>query len=119
MKVLFIKSKAKAFAILELVVVVVIIAILSGWYFSGSGGGAKQAASQYQHSMEKSNRTACLASRTALNTSIQLWKMQNPQKPITAENLQTANINTKVCPEGGQISITADGTLVCSKHQDQ
>lgn len=108
--------KKRGFAILELVIVLIIIAILSGWYFSNGGNSAQQAASQYQHSMEKSNNTACLASRTALKTSIQLWQMQNPGKPVNAENLSTANINTKVCPEQGQISITPSGELVCSKH---
>ena len=108
--------KQRAVAMLELIIVVVVIAILSGWYFSKGGNSAQEAASQYQHSMERSNNTACLASRTGLKTSIQLWQMQNPGKPVNAENLSAANINTKVCPEQGQISITSSGDLVCSKH---
>ena len=110
-------KRYSGFALIEIILVLVIIAVLSGWYFSKGSSPTEQAASQYKHSMERANNTACLASRTALRTAIMAYSMQNQGKPLTRENLQAANIRIGVCPEQGQITVNTDGTLSCSKHQ--
>lgn len=105
------------FAMLELMVVVIVLALLSGWYFNGGSNPHQQAASQYNQSMDRSKATACIASRSALRSSVFNYTMQNPGKPVTVEALQQSGVNLKVCPEAGVISVSPDGTLLCSIHQ--
>lgn len=109
-------NRIRGFALLEILGVVVIIAILAGWYFRSPLESQKEAASQYQQSMDRGNQTACLASRTALRTAIQMHMMQNPGKTPTKEELGRAGINLNVCPEQGDIQIAQDGNLTCTKH---
>jgi prepilin-type N-terminal cleavage/methylation domain-containing protein len=111
------RSGRHGFAFIELILVVIVIAILSGLYFNNGGGGAQQAASTYQQSMDRSKATACLASRSAMRSVIMTYTMQNPGKPVTAEALKASGVNLNVCPEGGVITVAADGTLECSIHK--
>ncbi len=110
-------SRRYGFAFLEIIIVLVVIALMAGWYFRKGDNPHAQAASQYQHSMERANNTACLASRQAVRGSIQIQTMQNPGQPVTKEALEKAGIRVNVCPEGGDITVSPDGTLTCSKHQ--
>ena len=105
------------FAIIEILLVLIVIAMLSGWYFTKGSSPEEQAASQYQQSMDRSKATACIASRSALRTAVMAYSMQNPGNPLTKESLTQSGVNLNVCPEQGEISVQADGTLTCSKHQ--
>lgn len=117
-KVLVNGGKYRGFAYIELILMLVVIAILMGWYFQRGGGGAHQeAASQYQHSMDRGNATACIANRTTMRTQIITMSMQNPGQPITRESLMQAGVNLNLCPEGGQINVSPDGSMSCSIHQ--
>lgn len=110
-------TRRGGFAFLEIIVVVVILALLAGWYFRDGSNPHQQAASQYQQSMERANNTACLASRQAVRGQIQIQAMQNPGQAVTKEALEKAGIRVNVCPEGGTITVSPDGSLLCSKHQ--
>lgn len=93
----------------------VVIAILAGSYFSRSGP-KNEGQSTYERSMSKSHDAACLANRNALRTSIEMFKMNYPQTPVTTENMQKAGYSVATCPDGGSYGFTKDGTLICSKH---
>ena len=110
-------ARRGGFAFLEIMIVLVVIAILAGWYFRSGNNPHQQAASQYQQSMDRANNTACLASRQAVRGTIQMQTMQNPGQAVTKEALVAAGIRVDVCPEGGTITVSPDGTLLCSKHQ--
>jgi prepilin-type N-terminal cleavage/methylation domain-containing protein len=105
------------FVLLELLVVLVVVAILAGSYF-GRGGPKSDSQSTYERSMSKSNDAACLANRQALRTSIEMFKMNYPQTPVSTENLQKAGYSVATCPDGGSYGFTKEGTLICSKHPE-
>jgi len=110
------KCRMQGFAFIEILLVLVVIAILMGWYFR-EGSPTEQAASQYQHSMDRSKSAACAAGRSAMRTSVQMYAMQNPGVAITKDGLAAANIRLDtICPEQGEITVASDGTLLCSKH---
>ncbi len=106
-----------AFAIVELLLVVIVIALLSGWYFRDGNNPHQEAASQYKQSMDRSKSTACIAGRSAMRSVVLTHTMQNPGQPVTTEALKAAGVNMNICPEGGVITVTADGSLLCSIHQ--
>lgn len=106
---------ASGFMLIELLLVVIVIALLTGYYMK-DGSSEKAAASNYQMSMDRSKATACLASRSALRTQIMSYSMQHTNEPLTTEALQKAGINLNVCPSGGTITVSQDGTLQCSIH---
>ncbi len=112
-----IRSKARGFAFIELILVLVVIALLSGWYFNRGENPHQEAASQYQQSMDRSKSTACVAGRSAMRSAVLTYTMQNPGKPVTKEALQQSGMNMNICPENGEITVSPDGTILCSLHQ--
>ncbi len=105
------------FAIIELLLVVIVIALLSGWYFRDGSNPHQQAASQYNVSMDRSKATACIAGRSAMRSAVLTYTMQNPGQPVTTEALTKAGVNLNICPEAGVITVSPDGSLLCSIHQ--
>lgn len=108
-------AQPRGFVLLELLVVLIVVAVLAGSYF-GRGGPKGDSQSTYERSMSKSSDAACLANRNALRTSIEMFKMNYPQNPVTTENMQKAGYSVATCPEGGSYGFTKESTLICSKH---
>ena len=105
----------RAFVLIELLLVLVVIAILAGGYFSKNNNIA-DSRSTYQMSIGRSNNTACLANRTVLKTSIEMYRMAHPNEPVDTEHLKAAGFQTPSCPQGGVYGFQADGTVTCTKH---
>lgn len=104
------------FVLIELLVVLVVIAMLAGAYFNHNPDGGAGSESTYERSMARSNDAACLANRSALRTSVEMFRMNNPSTPVTTENLQKAGYSVATCPDGGAYGYTKEATLLCSKH---
>jgi hypothetical protein len=100
--------------LLELLIVLVVIAILAGSYFSRNQSTGEQ--SSYQRTMSRSNDAACKANRATLRSMIEMYRLNNPGKPVTTENLKKAGMNPPSCPQGGVYGFKKDGTILCSIH---
>lgn len=109
--------RRNGFVLIELLLVVVIIAILAGGYFAKNSASNSQ--SMYQNSMSRANDAACKANRVTMLNQIQMFKMNNPNVPVTTENMQKAGYSVATCPQGGAYGFTAEGTIICSRHPDQ
>jgi uncharacterized protein (UPF0333 family) len=99
---------------LELLVVVVVLAILAGGYFARDNPSSES--STYRRSINQANDAACLANRAMLRTAIETFRIENPNTPITRENLEAKGIRVPVCPQGGAYGWTRDHQVICSKH---
>ncbi|MCX7017666.1 MAG: prepilin-type N-terminal cleavage/methylation domain-containing protein [bacterium] len=109
------KSARSAFAFIELLLVLVVLAILASGYFGVTGNLAQNRAT-YETSITRANDTACKANRTVMRTTIQLYSISNPGKPVTIEAMRQTGQNLPTCPGGGQYKIQPDGTITCGKH---
>ncbi len=111
----FLAGAPRAFVLIELLLVLVVIAILAGGYFSRNNNIA-DSRSTYQMSIGRSNNTACLANRTVLKTSIELYRMAHPNEPVDTEHMKAAGFQTPSCPQGGVYAFQPDGSVTCTKH---
>ena len=105
----------RAFVLIELLLVLVVIAILAGGYFSQNNNIA-DSKSTYQMSIGRSNNTACLANRTVLKTSIEMYRMAHPNEPVDTEHMKKAGFQAPSCPQEGVYGFQSDGTVTCTKH---
>lgn len=109
------RRSMRGFSFLSLLLALVIILILAGGYFSRN---KETQVSQYQTNIDRSKRTACLANRTTLETTIQAWETMHIGEKPTIEKLKAANYSVPTCPSGGTYSIDEHGIVHCSVHPD-
>lgn len=107
-----------AFALLELLLVLAVLAVLGGFYFS-RGSVSRPTRSSYEHTVDRSTGAACAANRTAMRSSLEIFRMNNPRAPLTTESLRMSGIILPRCPEGGSYTIAPDGSLICPNHNGQ
>ncbi|MBN1868228.1 hypothetical protein JW916_13160 [Candidatus Sumerlaeota bacterium] len=107
-------ASRRGFYLIGLLIVIAILFILYGKELLPDKTTGK---STQDMALERSKGAACTANRQALSVQITAWSLNHSGETATVERLRQDGVNVPPCPEGGVLSIGADGhTIYCSIH---
>lgn len=106
-------NNKKGFTFLSVLLALVIILILMKGYLGPDKDKEKNWA---QTNIDRSKDTACMANRTVVVTSINMWVVNHAGEEVTIEKLVAGGFSVPSCPGGGKYTIGPKNEVYCSLH---